>query len=339
MNALEASRYRWVPQMRDYDSLQEKRWVPYTMFFQHPRRQTPAFSTDDLGFRTTVQEGRPVSFEAFCASDKPRAAVVGGSTAFGVGATSDAQTLASHLNRAGDRLWFNFAGRAFNSTQEWLVFLLHLPPSVETVILFTGVNNLALSHLAGSTSPIYNSFYVQSVFEKNLAKGLRTGVQAAAVDLVRELGRKARSLWAPPVLNGASQRVSDEGYRHILTCFARDLRIWHLLRQAMGFRLCFAFQPVASWIPKALCAQEKEMFDLLDQAAPEWDALAGHLKRWAPRYLKEVRGMCESLQIPFLDLNDCPAFRESRWLFVDRVHLTDQGYALAAEEIRRAFLS
>lgn len=323
-------RYEIAPQMRDYDGLDEKRWLPYLMFFQHPQRKTPAFTTDDLGFRTTIRAGKPLNFDEFCRSDRPHAALVGGSTAFGVGATSDAQTLASHLNGAGDRVWFNFAGRAFNSTQEWILFLLHLPADVETVVLFTGVNNLALSHLAGSTSPIYNSFYTQSVFEQTLTRR----------DLFHEIARKVRRVPSPPVSNnGADRNVTTERIQAILACFRRDLQIWSLLKKAIGFRLCFAFQPVASWIQKDLSAEEKEMFALLDEIqGPHWDILSGYLTEWAPTYRAEVRRICESLEVPFVDLNEAASLRQPQWLFVDRAHLTDAGYALCAEELRKGFL-
>lgn len=332
-------RYEIAPQMRDYDDLDEKRWLPYLMFFQHPGRRAASFTTDNLGFRTSVRAGQSLNFEEFCRLNGPRAALVGGSTAFGVGATSDAQTLTSRLNGMGDRVWFNFAGRAFNSTQEWILFLLHLPPDVETVVLFTGINNLALSHVAGSTSPIYNSFYNQSVFEQALARGLPGGVQGAARDLFRELTRKARRLSSPaPSANGTGRSVTDERIQAILACFRRDLQVWSLLRKALGFRLLFAFQPVASWIQKEFSPEEKEMFTLLDEIqGPHWDILSGYLTEWAPTYRDEVRRICGSLEVPFVDLNEAASLRQPQWLFVDRAHLTDAGYALCADEIRRGF--
>lgn len=44
-------RYALVPQMRDYDALEQKQWLPYVMTFQRPGISTPSFTTDEHGFR------------------------------------------------------------------------------------------------------------------------------------------------------------------------------------------------------------------------------------------------------------------------------------------------
>ena len=59
------------------------------------------------------------------------------------------------------------------------------------------------------------------------------------------------------------------------------------------------------------------------------------MQRERGRYVEDVRRLCEEWRIPFLDMNRCASFTERRWLFVDRAHLTDEGYALAAEKIQK----
>ena len=53
-------------------------------------------------------------------------------------------------------------------------------------------------------------------------------------------------------------------------------------------------------------------------------------------YSDRVKGICEDSGVLFFDMNEL--FRSSKidheWLFVDRAHLTDQGYRLASELIR-----
>lgn len=329
-------RYAIVPQMRDYDTLEEKEWLPYIMMFHPPGLRTSSFTTDEHGFRGTVRRGRLLTLAEHNSAETPRGALIGASTAFGVGASSDAFTLASLLNRREDRIWFNFAGRSFNSTQELLVFLLHLPPDVDTVLIFSGVNNLALSYLAQSTSPTYNSFFAQSVFERGLRSGLVTGVRGSLRLLVHEIAEK---------LSSTNQRrrvqTDRERYEHVATCFRRDVRLWTVLREAMGFRLCLVFQPVASWIDKTLTPEEEELFAILDEndSYGTWNDLSGYLREQRKRYVADVREVCEGLRVPFFDLNACPSFAEKRWLFVDRAHLTDHGYSLAAGEILKECLS
>jgi hypothetical protein len=118
------------------------------------------------------------------------------------------------------------------------------------------------------------------------------------------------------------------------------MRLWALLRQALGFKLYFVFQPIASWIDKTLTTEEQEVFTILDRSDVDgtWNGLSMHLRERRDRYVADVRQICEELEVPFVDLNTRPSFAENRWLFVDRAHLTDEGYALAAEEILKAFL-
>ncbi|MFM8778940.1 MAG: SGNH/GDSL hydrolase family protein, partial [Acidimicrobiaceae bacterium] len=104
-----------VPQMRDYDELgMRQEWVPHLMYF-HPRNAAlKSVTTDEFGFRNTTG-AKPGA---------PTALLVGGSSVFGIGATSDAMTIPSLLNTATKYNWLNFGGRAFNSTQE--AILVHL---------------------------------------------------------------------------------------------------------------------------------------------------------------------------------------------------------------------
>ncbi|NDA37698.1 MAG: hypothetical protein EBX80_04140, partial [Acidimicrobiia bacterium] len=78
-----------VPQMRDYDELgMRQEWVPHLMYF-HPRNVAlKSVTTDEFGFRNTtgVKPGAPTAL------------LVGGSSVFGIGATSDATTIPSLLN-------------------------------------------------------------------------------------------------------------------------------------------------------------------------------------------------------------------------------------------------
>lgn len=336
--ALDAQRrYEIAPQMRDYDLLEDKVWLPYLMTFHMPLRKTRSFTTDEQGFRSTLYEGRPLSWKEYNEGDFERGALIGASTAFGVGATSDADSLASLLNRPGGTRWFNFAGRAFNSTQELLVFLLHLPRDVKSVLLFTGLNNLVLSFLAGSTSPVYNSFYAQSVFERGLQSGEVTGVQGSFRLLMREISHRL----SPPASGNGGTKPADlrEAYNQILTCFRRDMRLWALLREGMGFHLYFAFQPMASWIKKELAPQEKELFSLLDSGlGPQgWAPIAAYLEQHNKDYIADIRGICREQEIPFLDLNQASGLERPDWLFVDRAHLTDLGTRRVSEIVRGEF--
>lgn len=333
--ALEEQRYRIVPQMRHYDVLAKQAWLPYVMIFQAPGIVTPSFSTDEHGFRVTLRNGKRLSWNEYDACGLPHGVLVGASAAFGVGASSDAFTLTSLLNLRENLVWFNFAGRAFNSTQELLIFLLHLPRDLDAVLIFSGLNNLMLSYAAHNASPIYSSFFSQSVFERGLRSGLVTGVRGSSKLLLHELARK---LFATD--DGESVADVQRKYAHVLAWFRRDMRVWALLQRAIGFKLYFVFQPTAFWNDKTLTPEEEEVFGILDRRPQvrAWNDVVKYIRERGERYRADVQEVCEELNVPMLDLNARPSFAERRWLFVDRVHLTDEGYALATEEIRKALL-
>lgn len=332
-----ADRNAIAPMMAEYDRV-GRQWLPYIMTFHSASVRFPSVSTDEYGFRTTVAaDGRsPVTLARF--RDGPdamsRGAVLGGSTAFGVGALSDAGTVASVLNATTDSLWFNYGGRTFNSTQEALVFLLFFPRRLDRLVVLSGVNNLILAYLASRTSPVYNSLFLQSMFERAMDYPPDTviGVRKAARRLLAELRYKI----APPAAPTRQKSVVDQ-YADILEAFRRDLLVVKAAATALGSSVAFAMQPLATWIDKQLSDEERRLFAVLDRMPGDWEVLATHLAQHRRRYAADVQRVCEELGIPFIDLSEDPAFVGPEWLFVDRVHLTDRGYAHAAACMKRAF--
>lgn len=324
-----------VPQMRDYDRLGE-RWLPYLMRTVKPRQVLPAVSTDEHGFRrTTLRDGVSyLTYEDFfkTASGGSRGIVLGSSLVFGVGASHDRYTVPSVLNRLTGARWFNFGGRAFNSTQETLLLLLHFPVPVERLVIMSGLNNLMLVHLAARTSPVFGAFFSQSVFEWAMAASPEegAGLRATAAWTIRQLRRRVMPSQPSPV-------ESDRRYADLAECLRRDLTLLARLTAACGIRTAFALQPVASWIDKRWSPEEGRLFAALDRLGSNWRVLAETIRSQQSRYTLELRHLCEELEIAFFDLNACDEFRREEWLFVDRVHLTDRGYLIAAQILKEAF--
>lgn len=54
-------------------------------------------------------------------------------------------------------------------------------------------------------------------------------------------------------------------------------------------------------------------------------------------YAKELRIICETLEVEFFDMNEILSRRklDGRWLFVDRIHLTDEGHKVVADALTR----
>lgn len=320
--------------MADYDQVGDN-WVPYLMRFDRPNRTFSAVSTNRWGLRHTVgRDGRTLPPDP--SSVDKVGVVLGASAVFGVGATADSKTLPSALNQCTDTTWYNFGGRAINSTQEVILLNLFLPKTTKKIVVFSGVNNLTLSLLSLNSSPVYNAFFAQSQFEQSMNRPTGTGIglRRAVAQLIEEIRLK---LGRTPAANLEKRPDPKLAYSNALTCFERDLRALKALSDGLGADLHFALQPLATWIDKDLSDPERRIFGILDGLSPEWKTLSGGLVALRERYAQDVQSICMSLGVPFLNLNTQPDLAGPEWYFVDRVHLTDAGNALCAQLIKKAF--
>lgn len=310
-------RYDIVPQMRDYDALGVK-WHPYIMYFQEPNYRSSAVNTDDFGFRYTDLKGHRFSpcTENFSG---PTSILVGGSTAFGVGADDDRGTIASHLSRLTNTPWMNMGGRAFSAFQEFALFAhFHDRFSKLTdIVLVSGFNNLYLAHRDLPFDMPLGSFYYQESF------------QTAMVFAESGRAMRLRSL-----LKGKRQLESTFRETKIAINLAvdstiRSLELWSALAARRGARLTFALQPAALWSQSAPSGQEAELFALLDSLDP---SLNKSLQRLGTQCFTEYRrALCDAIEsrsIRFVDLNTEPNSSNvsSDLLHVDRVHFSSLGY-------------
>jgi len=104
--------------MAEYDKFGSVR-LPYLMFFHSRNYISNVLNTDSRGFRITYKDSNKI-LDFVDLDELPVGLLIGGSSVFGVGATSDRKTIPSILNSTTDNLWLNFGGRAFTFTQEFL---------------------------------------------------------------------------------------------------------------------------------------------------------------------------------------------------------------------------
>lgn len=320
--------------MREYDRV-GTHWVPYLMQTVYALRNFPSVSTDLWGFRNTVARGGLI-VSAASLSDVPETSpigvLLGNSTAFGIGATHDRHTIPSALNRLTETTWLNYAGRAFNSTQEVIVLSLHLPRRLDQLVVFSGANNVFFPFVT-QTSAVYNSMWSQSVFEAAISGGTHTGVRKAFRRLLKELRHRFRPAHEPPFSQSWSKAYDD-----MLTCFRRDLRVLRLLADGFGVPLHFALQPLATWMDKPLSSEEEQLFRVLDSSTIKaYQIWAKQMAAVKDSYFADIEQICRELSVNYCNMNIASELLSDDWLFVDRIHLTDRGYELAANVLKREF--
>lgn len=328
-------RGRLTPHMLSYtekfDDRGEIRWLPYLMYFHAAGHTSEVVNTDRLGFRSAQGPGGQRASAGGEVPQGPVRLLAGSSTVFGIGASADEHTLASRLwsKHAPSGPWLNFGGRSFNSAQELLLFTLyrHLLPQVEEIVLFSGFNNLGLARLPrwmqGDNGAFFNAHDYFGQLEDLSARQLKAAGRRWSRGH-KPLERTAEELEVPD-LDGQMANASGLTLRH--------LDNWKLLAQGIGAKLTFVLQPLAPWVRETPAEQESLLFEELDALANFSQAYGDICTVEAGRqYADLLRAGCADLEVPFLDMNPVlgDAVTADDWLFVDRIHFTDEGHDLVA---------
>jgi hypothetical protein len=336
-----------TPQMAHYDDFDDRaetRWTPYLMHFHRTDYRSPVVNTDSHGFRYSHS-----AHERAAVADRlPRERIrllAGSSTAFGVGATSDATTIASRLwtQHAPAMPWLNFAGRSHNSMQELLLFLMFhdvLAP-IEHIVVLSGLNDLALAQLSAAQRGEHGAFFLcGEYFEQMDALRSRHRKRQELTGRVRrkerseQLTRRADTAEAPPSLPELVERAAGLTGRHLAAL--------RLLAAPTRAEITFVLQPLANWWQTRAHPQEQRLFDELEvtsRSGPFSRNYATIATAEAHRqYADALAVACAKAGVRFFDLNPAlaAAAGPDDWLHVDRAHLTDRGQDLVARLLAEA---
>lgn len=352
-------RYTLTPQMREYDKIGIV-WLPYLMYFYPSYYKSSVLNTDSRGFRITYKGSKKIS--DFKNINAPVCLFVGNSTAFGVGATNDRNTIPSILNSNSEDIWLNFGGGAFSSTQEFLLFLFnyHHIENIKKIIIFSGINNLVLYYLSKEYSKELGSFFfwnqynqamnrTQLSIKRKILKTVFKFIYKEKIDYSRItkkelfeyiLCKKSKNNLNARIVSsmnrniGANYKSKDD----LLYVLQRDVRNWKLVSDAFGIKLHYVLQPLANWTRKKNSKEEKMLFSELDNhPGNQWKILKNYLDYnqyiWFSKHIKEI---CNSCGVSFFNMNEglSTKHNDGKWLFVDRAHLTDEGNQIIAEILK-----
>jgi hypothetical protein len=333
-----------VPQMRDYLA-ETQVYLPYLMHFQRPNVRRLAFSTDAQGFRRTLRgDGSIVTLEEFNAlpPEARPSALVGNSTAFGVGATSDERAIASGLNRVGAGTWFNFAGRTLNPLQELLAFLLFCRVEVETAVIMSGINLLDMSYrFASAAQENVPPFYLERLSLARLGHDPQRTLRGWLGDRWRALrGRPAPDPFVESAfLHELARGLDDpealvaslDNPARALAHFRHVLDLWNGLRPRRIRALTFALQPVPEWFGRPYSDKERRLTEISESHRPDsWRRVRDARRESSHAFRREILEACRARGIATVDLNAEPRLLGLDWVFIDRYHLTDEAQHVVA---------
>jgi hypothetical protein len=298
------------------------------MYFNPINYRSDVVNTDGLGFRLSHGRAEVASLGGQMPTGPVRL-LVGSSTVFGIGATGDTATLSSRLwsRHAPSAPWLNVAGRSHNSAQELLLFVLyrHLLPAVSEIVLFSGFNNLGLSRLPAELQDYHGAFFNCVTYYERMGTTPRPRTERSGLGWLRRSPKQT----PPP----AQAFDVEAQMARAVALTIRHLDSWRLLGEALGARVSFVLQPLAPWVREVPAPQERLLFDELDGIS-NFTEVYGDVVTMdvGQRYARGLQEGCARIGVRFLDMSPiiAAAAKPEDWLFVDRIHFTDEGHDLVA---------
>ena len=320
-------RYLIAPQMQSYDQITCD-YRPFVMFFNRANFSSKFVNTDDLGFRLNSLDDKIKKITNFF-NCKEVSIVIGGSSVFGFGATSDEKTISSQLSKKTNHIFLNFGATAFNSKQEILLFLNFFKKykKIKNVIIISGANDIFLNLLNNQDE--WGDFFFKNKYSK-------------IYDSYKKRNRISHNLinYFESIFNKKTKKLSENNknsinYKNVETNYDEIFSLWKTLSDAYKFNLKFFLQPIPSWLNKPLSIEEKKLFNILDNSN---DTAHINLKQLSSidnynNFLSILEKVSKKNNVDFIDLNKelLDIKNINKWLFVDRVHMTNQGYEELAE--------
>ena len=337
-------RFKLTPQIRTYDKIDIK-WHPNIMFFQEENFSSAVINTDQFGFRYTSNKSSKISP---CSDskifDQNTSLIIGSSSAFGVGASSDQKTISSLLTKYSKEKYLNFGGRAHVSSQELTLFNQFASKfkKIKNVIIFSGLNDLYLSYLRNDFNELapffYGKQYVKNMenvdisFKRQIIKFFlypfyKNSINYKKLSLEELLKLKYRK---HKQYNQNRNIKKSYSVDYTIEHLERNLFIWKKLSQSFPFNLIYVLQPTLEWMPKLPSKEENIIIKYLNTEKDRIKVNNILSKSVHEEYSLKLRRVCKKLNIRYFDSNYgfSKNINNDDWLFVDRVHMTDKGYSL-----------
>ena len=314
-------------------------WNPFLMFFHTPNFTSNVVNTDEYGLRCNHLLGKTIFPLKDNSLNNENSIIIGGSTAFGVGASSDGMTISSKLSNLTNINHINMGGRAYSSSQELILFskLASQLKKIKHVIIFSGLNDLHLSSF-GLDKKDFGYFYYMRRF--------KNAMDLAALSKKQLLMRlflypfykdsitynKIDKTKFLKLLFGINSIKKDNNkplvnIKYAISQLEKNLFIWKQLSKAYPFKLTYILQPLSIWLEKELSKEENSLFEYLDSVSSSQNLISLFDKNIYNEYTLSLNKLCKKLEINYFDSNKLlkGKLTKNDWIFTDRAHLTDLG--------------
>lgn len=341
-------RYKLIPQMSVYDSIGWK-FLPYLMFTQTPNFRSKVLNTDEMGFRYNSNFTKKNIFLE--AKKNETILILGGSTAFGVGSTKDENSISGYLEKEFDYNFINLAGRGFTGFQEIISLLANIDDikklNIKKIFVMSGINDIYLNNFFDVKYP--GIFYFNNLFLNKMNKNysFKKKLYLKFLDLFLApfdsdfdsynfdnlKGNNFLKFLFSKKFRKAYKEIYDFKEMSLDDIIKRNFSIYKSLEKIFSCEVVFFFQPVLNW-SKKLNENEKALTDYSNLFfSKENKYLNDFLSEKNKKFIDITKKISEMNKINFYDINEFFIKKNlnKEWLFVDSVHLNDDGYKLISK--------
>ena len=312
------------PQMKAYDEMPPGEVTPFAMLKGPSNFVSKEINTDQDGFRFSSFDGKEKSFCNFDTSEVLNI-IIGGSTVFGVGSSSDEFTLSSMLMKNTGETWINLGVRGCVSLQEYmyLLKLIEKTQKIKRIIFLSGVNDLYINTMEGEANFFDNRF---EFFNSNLSFYSPKRISYTYL----------KSFFSKKIFK--KKKITDSsGVDITLEKYKRNFILYKSLSSYLGISPIFILQPFIYWTNKKMSTKEKSTIDYLEkiQLKTSWPEVSKILKDidYYKKYSNGLQQFAVESEITFYDSNNWIDTKDT--IFCDSIHLNDLGNNILNECIIR----
>ena len=293
------SRYRLAPFMRDADRLQKVNKLMTDRSFQlsEPGFSSESISIDQAGFRLCLKGNVAISRDDFLSHKGRRGAVIGNSTAFGIGSTQDQSVCHNLLNTAStaaDTLWYNFSARSATLNIQSEIVRELVPKRLDYLLWWDWLDPL------------------RTAIGQFIAEVGRDRLDTPQMDQV--IDQKM----------GAMASRIESKLNYALSGYDQTTEVY------------LALAPTPAWVGATRVDIERQLIGIFDHQANQVFTKTVSPQIITPFYTvysEFLATLAKRLGYEFIDTNEVLRGHEDTWLFVDRLHITDDAQQLVAREI------
>mgnify|MGYP003388325548 CR=1 FL=1 len=342
--------YKYAPQMKIYNQYSHE-WKPYIMFSNPSNVRTEVLNTDNLGLRFNSSNNKNTLNSIFEQehNKKESGLIIGASTAYGMGASSDEMTISSVLSRNSDIFFYNLGVTAFTGFQEVVLHqsLINHFEKIKHVVIFSGLNDMFMHNYIDVFDYELGPYYYSNQF--------KTGMDHMLLNKKRIITKfflspffKADTNWLSITKKQIFETIFKNKYLKknkidnirkedlLKKYLLRNFIYWSNIQKIYKVKMIYVLQPFPKWFDKNLTIEEIEIFKELDLKDLRVHEAVKSLENLYLKSVSYISECCKRFGINFVDSNKYlkENVKQNDWCFIDRSHLTDLGNKYIANLIK-----